>query len=118
MTPRSILIVDDEAVVRAYLVRALRLQGYEVVEARDGPSAWELALERSYDLVITDNRMPGMSGKELTRRVRERYPDTRILCVSGSQDTPAEDDGHVAHLRKPFGIDELVVKVQELLHGG
>jgi CheY-like chemotaxis protein len=118
VTSRSILIVDDEAVVRAYIVRALRMQGYDVVEARDGPSAWELALEKPFDLVITDNRMPGMSGKELTRRVRERYPDTRILCVSGSQDTPAEDDSHVALLRKPFGIDELLVKVQALLHDG
>jgi CheY-like chemotaxis protein len=118
VTSRSILIVDDEAVVRAYIVRALRMQGFEVVEACDGPTAWQLALQKPYDLVITDNRMPGMSGKELTRRVRERYPDTRILCVSGSQDTPAEDDGHVAHLRKPFGIDELVVKVQMLLHDG
>jgi CheY-like chemotaxis protein len=118
VTSRCILLVDDEDVVRAYIVRALRMQGYEVVEARDGPGAWQLALEKSYDLVITDNRMPGMSGKELTRRVRERYPDTRILCVSGSQDTPADDDAHVAHLRKPFGIDELIVKVRALLGDG
>jgi CheY-like chemotaxis protein len=118
VTSRSILIVDDEAVVRAYIVRALRMQGFEVIEACDGPSAWLLALEKPYDLVITDNRMPGMSGKELTRRVRDRYPATRILCVSGSQETPAEDDGHVAHLRKPFGIDELVDKVQALLQDG
>jgi CheY-like chemotaxis protein len=118
VTSRSILIVDDEAVVRAYIVRTLRLQGFEVVEASDGPSAWQLALERSFDLVITDNRMPGMSGSELTRRIRARYPDTRILCVSGSQESTAEDDRHVAHLRKPFGIDELVRKVEALLSDG
>jgi two-component system cell cycle sensor histidine kinase/response regulator CckA len=118
VTSRSILIVDDEAVVRAYIVRALRMLGFEVVEASDGPSAWQLTLDRTFDLIITDNRMPGMSGKELTRRVREHYPDTRILCVSGSQDTPAEDDPWIAHLRKPFGIDELVDRVQVLLHKG
>lgn len=118
MTSPSILIVDDEAVVRAYIVRALRMQGFEVVEAPDGPSAWQIALERSFALVITDNRMPGMSGKELTRRLRAHQPDTRILCVSGSQDPPDEHDDHVAHLRKPFGIGELVLKVRELIQDG
>ena len=112
---RRILIVDDETVVRSYLVRALLIMGYEVVEAADGERAWQLALERSFDLMITDNRMPGMGGKELARLVRARSPDTRILYVSGSQDPPAVQQDRVAYLRKPFGIDELLLQVQELL---
>ena len=112
---RSILIVDDETVVRSYLVRALLIMGYEVVEAPDGESAWRLAQERSFDLMITDNRMPRMGGKELARLMRAHSPGTRILYVSGSQDPPAEHQDRVAYLRKPFGIDELLLQVQTLL---
>ena len=112
---RAVLIVDDETVVRSYLERALRIMGYEVVEASDGESAWQLALERPFDLVITDNRMPGMGGKELARRVRERFPDTRILYVSGSQDPPASHDDRVSYLSKPFGLDQLLLRIQTLL---
>jgi two-component system, cell cycle sensor histidine kinase and response regulator CckA len=115
---RSILIVDDESVVRSYLERALRIMGYEVAEASDGESAWQLALERSFDLVITDNRMPGMGGKELARRMRERFPDTRILYVSGSQDPPASHENRVSYLSKPFGLDQLLLQVQALLADG
>jgi CheY-like chemotaxis protein len=112
---RSILIVDDETVVRSYLVRVLLTMGYEVVEASNGESAWQLAGERSFDLMITDNRMPGMGGKELARLVRAHSPDTRILYVSGSQDPPAEHQHRIAYLRKPFGIDELLLQVQMLM---
>jgi two-component system cell cycle sensor histidine kinase/response regulator CckA len=112
---QSILIVDDESVVRSYLVRALLTMGYEVVDAPDGEGAWQLARERSFDLLITDNRMPGMGGKELARRVRAYSPDIRIMYVSGSQDPPAARQRHVTYLRKPFGIDELLLEVQALL---
>jgi len=75
---RRILVVDDEAPIRQLLTDAFGEAGYQVLTAPDGPAALELLSEQNVRVMIFDLKMPGMTGIELCRRVKERYP---ISCV-------------------------------------
>ncbi len=81
----TVLVVDDESEVRTLIAEILRGSGYRVVAAPDGDAAIALLgrAGRSVDLLVTDVVMPVMSGTDLAARVTERFPDTRVLFVSG-----------------------------------
>jgi two-component system, cell cycle sensor histidine kinase and response regulator CckA len=120
---RSILVVDDEAILRSLVARAFRERGYEVIEAGDGVAALEAiqAAFRPFDLVITDSRMPRLDGPHLVERLREAHPTLPIIHLSGSQGT--EQAGHgmpadVPTLMKPFNLGELVEVGELLMRGG
>ena len=113
MAPR-ILLVDDEAALRNVAARALRSEGYEVIEVPDGLQAWPLAKESRFDLLITDSRMPHLSGTQLAVLVRELHPTIPILRISGSPGSGHDESG-MATLFKPFRIDNLVATVRSLL---
>jgi DNA-binding response OmpR family regulator len=111
VAPR-ILIVEDEPMLRRLLARALTEAGYVVDEASDGLAGWELARSiPQLDLVITDTRMPRLSGPELVRRLRTLNPSLPVLQVSGSPRRPTV----TPTLFKPFELSELVQSVRELL---
>jgi CheY-like chemotaxis protein len=112
----TILLVEDEAVVRDLASSALREQGYTVVEASNGEEALRAAevYEGKIHMVLTDMVMPRMGGKELTQRIKERWPDTPVMLMSGytgeeslSQETPL--------LNKPFIIGEMLSMVRQAL---
>ena len=115
-----ILVVDDEPHVRWIIARTLRGEGYTVVETPDGLSAWQLigrAADR-FDLVVTDSRMPGLTGSDLIERLRKLDPATRILRVSGSQPkdpVPPHPATDIPTLYKPFLPGELIQAVQGIL---
>ena len=113
MAPR-ILLVEDEVALRSLAARALRAEEYEVVEALDGLAAWALAKRSPFDLLITDSRMPYLSGTQLAVLVRELYPTMPILRLCGSHYSGPEEIG-VRTLFKPFEIDDLVATVRSLL---
>jgi DNA-binding response OmpR family regulator len=79
--PSRILVVDDEPAIREVLSRALRQAGYEVVAMYDGSAGWDAAssAEVPYDLVVSSNCMPGLSGTEMVAPIREMFPDMPIL---------------------------------------
>ncbi len=112
-----ILVVEDEAAVRAVAVRALRRSGYTVLEAGSGADA--LALMESYDgpfdLLLSDVVMPGVSGVTLSMRLREIFPDLRVILTSGyAQDEFGDIDleaSAIAFLPKPYTPASLVAKV-------
>jgi PAS domain S-box-containing protein len=111
---RSVLLVDDEELVRLSTADMLSELGYEVREASSGEEALKL-LERGFapDILVTDHLMPGMSGTELARLVRQRSPDIRTLIVSGY----AETDGialDLPRLTKPFRNIELAACLSDL----
>jgi CheY-like chemotaxis protein len=115
MVPR-ILVVDDEPTIRALVVRTLQEDGYDVVALADGMTGLEVAMRYPFDLVVTNDCMPRMSGDELTVRLHQLYPRLPILHISGRPHDEAEDirTGEY-HLDKPFGPDALQQAVRTLL---
>jgi len=116
MAERSrILVVDDETQIARVLKTALSSQGYEVKTAGDGESALNLATDWIPDLVVTDLSMPGMSGIELCRSVRERsHVPIIVLSVRGEEKTKIEalDAGADDYVTKPFSVSELLARVR------
>ncbi len=117
----SVLLVEDDPVVREIMVRSLVRLGYRVVEAPDGEEAARLAREQCHDLalLITDVVMPRVDGAALARSLVETWPDLRVLFVSGyaehSLDLARLGDHRPGFLHKPFTGDELAIKVRHIL---
>ncbi|MDD3058639.1 MAG: response regulator, partial [Sphaerochaeta sp.] len=80
---RSVLICDDEKNIRSGLAMAMELEGYQTFTAEDGQAAWSLINKESIDLVITDLRMPNLSGEELLKRVSSAYPRMPVIILTG-----------------------------------
>jgi PAS domain S-box-containing protein len=120
----TILIVEDEEAVRSVAARVLGNQGYTVFQAANGEDALRLVeeLDGAFDLVLTDVVMPDMGGLELTGQLRERWPDLRLLYMSGYAEgdklQAGIPDPERSLLQKPFSIDSLLVKVREVLDRG
>ena len=115
-----VLVVDDEGIVRTWMARLLRKDGYSVQEAANGAEALDLAVADSigFDLVITDIRMPLLNGWDLGRRIKDRWPNLPILYISGYDvQQPGTHGGTL--LRKPFEPEDLLRVVGQLLrdHG-
>ena len=118
-----ILVVDDEAVVRAPIVRMLQKLGYVVLEAENGEDALRVMQEHHepVHLVISDVIMPEMDGAKLVSFLRSSYPGMRMLFMSGysaQMATALAGEGKVdgVHmLAKPFTMDELATRVREIL---
>ncbi|MDP1026348.1 response regulator [Sphingomonas sp. KR1UV-12] len=107
----TILLVEDEDMVRAVAERALTRQGYTVLTAENGEAALELIETAARpDLLISDVVMPSMDGPTMVRKVRERYPDLPVLFMSGyaeEQLRKSIDLDNVAFLPKPFSVQQL-----------
>jgi two-component system KDP operon response regulator KdpE len=116
MAERSrILVVDDETQIARVLKTTLNSQGYEVKTASDGESALNLAVDWIPDLIITDLSMPGMTGIELCRSVRERSQvPIIVLSVRGEEKNKIEalDAGADDYVTKPFSVSELLARVR------
>ncbi|MBP0482955.1 hybrid sensor histidine kinase/response regulator [Sagittula salina] len=116
-----VLLVEDEAPVRAFAARALRLRGYTVIEAETAEDALKTLDDEALavDIFVTDVVMPGMDGPTWVRKARERRPDTRVVFVSGyAEDAFGEGSEAIPNsvfLPKPFSLSELTETVQEQL---
>ncbi|MFO0985096.1 MAG: sigma-54 dependent transcriptional regulator [Planctomycetota bacterium] len=113
-----VLVVDDEPAIRAQLEESLQEAGYETAGASDGAEAAKLALERSFDLCLSDIRMPAMGGIELLKRLGDTSPETMFILMTAfaGVDTAIEALrlGAVDYLLKPFKHEELIAKVKRL----
>jgi two-component system cell cycle sensor histidine kinase/response regulator CckA len=115
----TILLVEDEDMVRAVAERALTRQGYTVMTAENGEAALEL-LDRNGrpDLLISDVVMPTMDGPTMVRHARDRYPDLPIIFMSGyaeEQLRKSIDLDNVAFLPKPFSVQQLAEAARDVL---
>lgn len=111
---RRVLLVDDEEHVTRALERALRKEGYEITSVNDPREALALLKTQAFDVVISDHLMPGMTGIEFTKLVRDRYPDMLRLMLTGQPDTDmviqAINHGEVYRfVKKPWNDLELKV---------
>ena len=117
----TLLVVEDNALVRSTTVELLRAQGYTVLEAAGGPDAVRLVqeTEKVIDLLVTDVVMPEMSGKDVAIRLKELRPTIRVLYVSGYTadeiDHRGALEGGIAFLQKPYTSETLIRKVRSVL---
>jgi len=115
----TILLVEDEQIVRDLTLEALELGGYRVLAAPDPATAIALSRDHPYDLLLTDVVMPEMRGGELARHLSLDRPGLKVLFMSGYLDGDAalgERSGtHTAFLQKPFTLADLTLKVRRLL---
>lgn len=117
----TILVVEDEADVRALLCELLQIEGYRTLEASDGVEAIRIAQEYSgpIHLMLSDVVMPKMSGGELAEQLRQIRPETRLLYTSGYTDDKIAQGGilesGVAFLQKPFSLTTLTQVIREIL---
>jgi len=117
----TILLVEDEEVIRRVVAQSLELQGYQVIAVEDGSRAIAICERRDQPLalLITDVVMPLMSGPQLAQRIATIRPGLRVLFISGYTDRALIHQGQreagTAFLQKPFTPDVLVQKVREVL---
>ena len=119
----AVLIVDDDPNVRALVSNVLSEYGFAIVEASCGEEALRMAREHPPRVVVLDVRMPGLSGYEVCRKLRDDFGENLgIIFISGERREPFD---HVAglllgaddYLSKPFALDELLARVQRLVRG-
>ena len=111
MKTHSILVVDDELLIRDLLYDFFLAQGWEISVAEDGEKALEILRSRKVDLVLTDIKMHRMDGLELTSEIRHSYPDIPVVLMTGF---PSVESAVAAlrsqaadYITKPFNINQL-----------
>ncbi len=110
-----ILVVDDEPILAMTTVDMLTELGFEAVEAYSGLEGLSIIeSEPTFDLIITDHRMPEMSGPEFAAHVRAKVPNMPILIVSGYAAAPTNDIAALPLLSKPFSLAELEAEIKKL----
>ena len=118
-TPGRVLLVDDQPELRRLFQRTLTKAGHQVAVAENGRKAVELASHSSFDVVISDVRMPDMGGVELLRALHAEDPDLPVLLVSGSPDLEtalkAVEYGAFEYLTKPVSFEKLGSSTQRAI---
>ena len=116
LTAEVSLAIDDKQAALGYLRQALELQGYEVLTARNGKEALGLIDGQAPDAVLTDLFMPEMDGIETIGALRRRWPEIRVIAMSGRPGVDylkvARELGVTHTLRKPFEIDDLLAALK------
>lgn len=114
-----VMVVDDEPGVRELIGDALRLGGYDAIEAADGREAQQMLRHARPSLLIVDVNMPVMDGFELVRSIRDGGLETPVIMLSARGDrvdvTHGLQLGADDYVRKPFGLEELLLRVQAVL---
>jgi CheY-like chemotaxis protein len=115
-----ILLVEDDAAVRSVTERGLRARGYKVTAVYSSEDALELGdALASVDILLTDVRLPGISGLDLAAQLREKFPTLPVLTMSGHVEDPRQQAaltaGKYAFLPKPFSLPGLLLRLREVL---
>jgi two-component system, cell cycle response regulator CpdR len=117
----KILVAEDDAVVREFIVRALNGDGHDLIETADGAAALNALTQCNgeFDLLLSDVKMPGVDGIELALATGRRHPDIAIMLMTGYADQRERAHGldALVHdvLSKPFSVDQIKGAVREAL---
>jgi PAS domain S-box-containing protein len=119
----TVLVVEDEPVIRDLIVEVLEDLGYRALEASDGPSGLRiLQSRRRIDLLVTDVGLPGLNGRQLADQARERRPDLKVLFITGYAENATLANGFLdpgmEMITKPFAVDALATKIRTMIRGG
>ena len=114
--PLRILVVEDNEILRRLNASVLNKLGYHVDAVEDGSVAWSNLQRDQYDLLLTDNEMPNLSGVELLEKLRAARIALPVIMASGAMPAEIIQDSHpVAKLWKPYTPEELAAAVQDVL---
>ncbi|ABE61135.1 PAS/PAC sensor hybrid histidine kinase [Nitrobacter hamburgensis X14] len=121
-TGETVLVVEDEPVVRGVIIEMLHDQGYLTREAADGVAGLRiLQLDKPVDLLLTDIGLPGMNGRQLADQARELRPDLKILFMTGYAENAANAEGFLLPgmdmITKPFDLGHLSQRVRDIISG-
>lgn len=112
----SVLVVDDEEMMRSLLTKILSREGYNILTAEDGLQALEMLREDKIDIVISDMKMPRMNGFELLKHIKDEYPTTGVIIMTAYGDTYTVKDalllGADEYITKPFKSFEISLVVE------
>ena len=119
MEKERILVVDDEEAIREMVSKIISLLGHEAVTAGNGKQALEILKNQPFGIMITDIKMPEMDGFELTKVVRDQFPNTHIICMTAHGGTYTYTDvvgvGAADYITKPFTLDEMRAKLNRVI---
>jgi hypothetical protein len=121
-TGETVLVVEDEPVVRGVVLEMLGEQGYRTLQAVDGPSGLKILRSGArIDLLVTDVGLPGMNGRQLADQARETRPELKILFITGYAESVAIADGFLQPgmemITKPFDLDNLSRRIRGMVSG-
>lgn len=118
MRKKRVLIVDDDEEMRALLFKSFTLFGYKAETVENGIEAIKRIAVKTYDLIVTDYKMPKMDGLELIQRIKTIIPSIPVIVVTGyGLECEFLKSGALARIRKPFSIFELQKIAQNILDG-
>jgi DNA-binding NtrC family response regulator len=117
----SILVVDDEEALRTVLSSELENEGYTVAAAGDGDEAITTLRDRTFDLVLLDIKMPRVDGFEVLRFIKDRFPSTRVIMLTGFADLKnaieSKKLGAEDFVSKPYDLVDLLTTIERVLSG-
>ena len=115
----DILIIDDEPLMRISISDALKSEGYNTLSAASGSEGLKAVKDNSYDVVITDLKLPEVDGLQILKACRQFSPRTKVLMITAyaSVETAVEamKQGAYDYITKPFSMDELILTVKRLI---
>jgi hypothetical protein len=119
-TGETVLVIEDEPIVRGVVLEMLAEQGYRTLEAIDGPSGLKILRSgQRIDLLVTDVGLPGMNGRQVADQAREGRPDLKILFITGYAESVAMADGFLQPgmemITKPFDLDHLAQRIRAMI---
>ena len=113
-----ILVVEDDPLIREFVVEALREEGYEVIHAASGEEALAWCRRGAADVLVTDIRLPGkIDGWQIAERCREHDPQLPVIYATGFSPVAARPVPGSVSLQKPYQPEEVVKAVQEMSRG-
>ena len=117
MSQAKLLFVDDEDELISALVERLELRGIDATGVTSGDEALERLREEHFDVVVIDVKMPGIGGLEVLRTISRRYPDVKVILMTGHGSTEDSEIGRrlgaVAYLQKPVDLEDLLATVRQ-----
>jgi PAS domain S-box-containing protein len=118
----TVLVVEDEPVIRDLIVEVLQDLGYRALEAPDGPSGLRILQSRKrIDLLVTDVGLPGLNGRQLADHARETRPDLKVLFITGYAENATLASGFLEPgmemITKPFAVDALATRIRSMIKG-
>jgi CheY-like chemotaxis protein len=118
MTQATVLVAEDDKLIRTIFAEIVKGEGFDVVEADDGQRAFDLVTSRKIDMIISDMKMPVMSGFDLLVAVKKTHPEIPVTVITGFNSEYREDEvlaaGADAYITKPFKVADVAATLRQM----